>query len=173
MLVVPWKYIAGWKCTACGECCKAYSVVISFQEWLKIVRNYGVEKTVSDLNKLFIKRSNDGSCAFLCNLFDMHLCGLQHMKPKACKLWPFKVLSKPEFGYINEASYNYGENELFVYADSTCRGLRYGNPTWDFTSHTLREFVEIASGLRTEQYKSTGDLGFFQPYTQLKRFRMP
>jgi len=173
MLFVPWRYIADWKCIACGECCKAYSVVLNFQEWLKIVGNYGIEKTVSDVNKLFIKRSNDGSCAFLCNLFDMHLCGLQHMKPKACKLWPFKVLSKPEFGDINEAVYNYGGNELFVYADSMCKGLRYGNPTWDFTGQTLREFVEIASGTRTDQYKSTGNLVFAHPYTQPKRFRLP
>jgi len=170
MVFVPWQYIGDWKCNACGVCCKAYSVVLNFQEWLKIVKNYGVEITSSGLNKLFIKRRGDGSCVFLYNVSNMYLCGLQQMKPKACKLWPFKVLSKPEFGYANEAAYGYGENELFVYADSTCSGLRYGKPTREFAGHTLKEFIEIALGLRSEQYKTTADLGFLQPYIQLRRF---
>jgi len=159
MLFVPWKYIADWKCNACGTCCKAYSVVLNFHEWLKIVKNYGVETTASGLNKIFIKRRSDGSCAFLYNLSNIHLCGLQYMKPKACKLWPFKVLSKPDYGYASEAAYGFGENRLFIYADSTCSGLRYGKPTLDFTGYTLKEFIEIALGLRGEQYKTTANIG--------------
>ncbi|RLI41707.1 hypothetical protein DRO59_06205, partial [Candidatus Bathyarchaeota archaeon] len=103
MLFVPWQRIADWKCTACGLCCRAYSVVLNFQEWLNIVKNYGVDKTVSGLDKLFIKRRSDGSCIFLYKFSNMYLCGIQHMKPKACKLWPFRVLSKPKFGYADEA----------------------------------------------------------------------
>jgi hypothetical protein len=90
----------------------------------------------------------------------MYLCGLQQMKPKACKIWPFKIISKPEFGYPSEATYNYGGNRLFVYADSSCTGLRYGKPVWGFARHTLKEFIEIALGIRCEQYKTTGDLDF-------------
>lgn len=172
MLFVPWRNIADWKCSMCGECCKAYSVILNFHEWLRIVKNYGAEQTVSGLNKLFIRRKSDGSCVFLYNLSDMHLCGLQQMKPKACKLWPFKVLSKPEFGHANDARYVYGENELFVYADSFCSGLRYGKPTWEFTNHTLKEFIEIALGIRSEQYKTTANLVFLQPYNQLRHFRI-
>jgi Fe-S-cluster containining protein len=160
MLFVPWQYIADWKCNACGVCCRAYSVVVNFHEWLKIVKNYGVETTASDLNKLFIKRRNDGSCVFLYNLSGTYLCGLQQMKPKACKIWPFKIVSKPEFGYASEAAYGYGENRLFVYVDSTCSGLRYGKPTSEFADRTLREFIEIALGLRSNQYKTTANINF-------------
>jgi Fe-S-cluster containining protein len=96
MQFVPWQYIADWKCGACGLCCRAYSVVLNFQEWLRIIKNYGVETTTSGLNKLFIKKKSDGSCAFLYNPSNTYVCGLQHMKPKACKLWPFKILGKPE-----------------------------------------------------------------------------
>lgn len=158
MMLVPWRYIADWKCNKCGLCCKAYSVVLNFQEWLKIVRNYGVETTASGLDKLFINRKSDGTCMFLHNFFNMHLCGLQQMKPKACKLWPFKIVSKPEYGYANDAVYGYGQNRLFVYADSACTGLRYGNPTWEFNSLVLKEFVEIALNLRVGQYKTTGNI---------------
>jgi len=170
MLFVPWQSIADWKCNMCGQCCRACSVVLNFPEWLKIVKNYGVERTVSGLNKLFIKRRSDGSCIFLYNLSNVHLCGLQHMKPKACKLWPFKVLSRPEFGYANEAAYYYGEGKLFIYVNSTCGGLRYGKATWEFANHTLREFVEIALGLRSKQYKTTADVALFQSYDQIRRF---
>ncbi|MEM3700822.1 MAG: YkgJ family cysteine cluster protein [Candidatus Bathyarchaeia archaeon] len=164
MLFVPWQYIADWKCKACGLCCKAYSVVLNFQEWLKIVNNYGVDKTVSGLNKLFIKRRSDGSCIFLYNLSNMHICGLQHMKPKACKLWPFKILGKPDFGYAREAAYEFGGKTLFIYADSTCNGLTYGRPTLEFANSTLKEFIEISLGLRSQQYKTTADIPSLQPY---------
>jgi Fe-S-cluster containining protein len=168
MLFVPWRYIADWKCIACGQCCKAYSVVLNFQEWLRIVKNYGVETTVSGLNKLFIKRKSDGSCVFLYNLSNTHLCGLQHMKPNACKLWPFKVLSSPKFGYANEAVYYHNQNTLYVYADSTCAGLRYGKPSVEFVNYTLKEFVEIACGLRSDQKRTTGKISFLQPQVEFR-----
>jgi hypothetical protein len=82
------------------------------------------------------------------------------MKPKACKLWPFKILSRPEYGYANEAVYNYGEDKLFIYADSTCSGLRYGRPTLNFAANTLREFIEIALNIRREQCKTTANINF-------------
>jgi Fe-S-cluster containining protein len=144
MLFVPWQYIADWKCKACGLCCKAYSVVLNFQEWLNIVKNYGVETTAPGLNKLYLRKKSDGSCVFLYNFSDMHLCGLQHMKPGACKLWPFKVQTSPKFGYPNEALYLFGRNKLYIYADPACRGLIYGRPTWEFANQTIKEFIEIA-----------------------------
>jgi len=169
MLFVPWQYIADWKCNNCGLCCKAYSVVLNFQEWLRIVKNYGVETTVSGLNKLYLRRKTDGSCIFLYKLADMHLCGLQHMKPTACKLWPFKILVTPKFGYTKEALYLYGGKALYVYADSTCTGLIYGKPTWEFANQTLKEFIEIAMGKRSDQKWSKADIDFIQQYPQIRR----
>jgi Fe-S-cluster containining protein len=157
--LVPWRRVADWRCISCGDCCRLYSVVINFHEWLKIVKNFGVETTATDLDKLFIKRNGDGSCAFLGRYSNVHLCGLQHMKPKACQLWPFKVLSEPKYGFANEAAYQVGSDSLFVYADSMCNGLRLGSPTPEFASITLREFVEIAIGLRESQFKTTSAIG--------------
>ena len=90
------------------------------------------------------------------------------MKPKACKLWPFKVLSKPKFGYANEAVYYYGGDKLFIYADSMCSGLRYGKPTREFTNYTLKEFVEIALGRCSDQSKTTANIRFLHPYARLR-----
>jgi len=170
MQFVPWQYIADWKCTACGDCCKLYSVVLNFHEWLKIVNTFGAEKTVSGLGKLYIKRGVDGSCPFLCSFSSLYLCGLQQMKPNACKLWPFKVLAEPKYGQSNKAEFNFGGRKLFVYADSMCPGLKYGYPSWEFTRQTLTEFIEIALGIRKEQYKTTSDLILFRPQTGYRRF---
>ena len=159
MQFVPWRSVADWKCIMCGDCCKIYSVVINFHEWLKIVKNYGIEHTASDLDKLFISRRNDGSCAFLNSGSNSCICGLQlqHMKPKACQLWPFKILSKPRFGYTNQAAYPFSEKQVFIYADSMCNGLRFGTPTLEFANSTLKEFVEIACGFSSGQFKTTSN----------------
>ena len=164
MLFVPWRYIADWRCIACGRCCRSYSVVLNFPEWLKIVKNYGVDKTVSGINKLFIRKRTDGSCVFLYRFSNRYLCVLQNKKPKACKLWPFNILSRPRYGYVNDAVYHNGEDKFYVYADSTCSGLLYGKPTKKFAKYTLLELVEIALGHRKDQFKTTGKIGFLQPY---------
>lgn len=169
MQFVPWQNIADWKCTACGYCCKLYSVVLNFPEWLKLVKTFGVETTIAGLDRFYIKRADDGCCTFLCRFAGTYFCGLQRMKPGACKLWPFKVLSEPKYGQANQALFNYRGIKLFVYADSMCSGLRYGSPTWEFNFSTLREFVELALGARQVQCKTTSDLGFV-PSAQMSRF---
>jgi len=87
------------------------------------------------------------------------------MKPRACQLWPFKVLSRPEFGYPNEALYSYGECKVYVYADPMCNGLRLGHPSLEFGNFTMREFVELAAGIRDRQVKTTSSLGYNRPYS--------
>ena len=167
MQFAPWRRVADWHCRMCGECCKLYSVVLNLHEWLRIVKTYGAEKTATGIDKLYINKRMDGSCAFLCNFSNSYMCGLQQMKPKACQLWPFKVLEKPTYGFANEAAYEYGGNKLFVYIDTMCNGVRHGMPSWAFANHTIREFVEIAAGLQNVQHRSTVNTVFpslFQQY---------
>ncbi|MGF3522332.1 MAG: hypothetical protein ACQXXJ_04455, partial [Candidatus Bathyarchaeia archaeon] len=116
---------------------------------------FGAEKTVIGLNKFFIKRIGDGSCAFLCNLAGTYLCGLQNMKPVACKLWPFKILAEPKYGNPNQAAFNHRGKKLFIYADTMCQGLRYGAPCWEFTSLVLPEFADLALGNCRTQRNTT------------------
>ena len=164
MQFIPWRYVADWKCIGCGDCCRLYSVVITFHEWLRIVKSYGVENTASGVDKLFLNRRGDGSCAFLTGFSNVCRCGLQHMKPKACQLWPFKVLRESKFGYPKEAVYPFGDHEVFVYADPMCNGLRLGTPTLEFAGSVVKEFVEIAVGLRSSQVKTTSNVWLSQPY---------
>jgi len=155
MQFVPWQNIADWRCKACGYCCKLYSVVLSFPEWLQLTKTFGVESTVSGIDRFFIKRADDGRCAFLCNDTNSYYCGLQSMKPEACKIWPFKVLTEPKFGEAKQAAYDYRGVRFYIYGDTTCSGLHYGNPTWDFQHVTIKEFAEIALGIRDAQCKTT------------------
>jgi Fe-S-cluster containining protein len=156
---VPWQNVADWHCKACGYCCKLYSVVICFPEWLNISKSFGVETTVTGLDRFYIKRTSDGSCRFLCSKSNNYYCGLQCMKPEACKIWPFKVLAEPKYGEPNQAIFNYMGTKLYVYADAMCNGLRYGTPTWDFRYTTIKEFAELALGIRQLQYKTTRGSG--------------
>jgi Fe-S-cluster containining protein len=155
MTFVPWQDIADWHCKACGYCCKLYSVVLEFPEWLYITKFFGIETTVLGLDKFYIKRSSDGSCGFLFNKTNTYFCGLQSMKPDACKIWPFKVLSEPKYGEPTQSVFDYMGNKFYIYADTMCSGLRYGTPTWDFRSITMGEFIEISLGFRKVQNKST------------------
>ncbi len=172
MQFVPWQQIANWKCTGCGCCCKCYSVVLKFPEWLNIVKTFGVETTVAGLDKLFLKRVNDGSCAFLCHYADRYLCGLQQMKPDACKIWPFKILAEPRYGEEKQARYEYGDKTLYVYGDSDCSGLRYGSPTWEFSALVLKEFAGIALGTCRAQRNTTRRKNVYVPqwFSGVSRF---
>jgi len=157
MQFVPWRRIADWECLTCGTCCKLYSVVIDFPEWLRIAQTSGIEKTIAGIDRLYIKRKADGSCAFLCSFSNVHFCGLQQMKPRACQIWPFKILDNPQYGWSREAAYEFGGNWLYIYVDSTCNGVHYGAPSFTFVNQKLKEFVEIAVGLRRVQLKTTSN----------------
>lgn len=152
---VSWKYISNWRCTSCGTCCKLYSVVLNFPEWLRLVNNFGPHVTIAGISNLLIKRADDGSCVFLCSFAGNYLCSLQKMKPNACKIWPFKILSEPKYGEPEQAVFDYCGKKIYVYADTMCSGLRYGVPRPNFESVVLKEFVRVGLGLERIQHKTT------------------
>ena len=156
MQFVPWQDISDWHCTACGYCCKLYKVVLGLSEWLRISNTFGFDTTETDLDHFYINRQSNSACIFLCHSKSDFSCGLQGMKPAACKVWPFKVVMRPKFGEAKRAVFDYSGNRLYVYVDTICNGLRYGSPTWEFQHSTVREFVEVALGIRQLQSETTG-----------------
>jgi Fe-S-cluster containining protein len=169
---VPWQNIADWHCKACGYCCKLYSVVINANEWLSIAQTFGIQNTVATQERFLIKRDSDGSCAFLCKEANTYCCKLQNGKPQACKIWPFKILSEPKYGEANKAAYNYGGVRLYVYGDTMCSGLREGEPTWEFRNIKIKEFTELALGLRDMQCRTTRPAAY-RPVQQWGRQLFP
>jgi len=164
MIPIPWRCVESWNCIACGMCCKGYQVVLGFNEWLNIVQSYGVGVTEPNISKFYLGKKDDGTCIFLYKFFDAWLCGLQNMKPKACKLWPFKILYSPKFGRPNEAIYEYDGRNFFIYVDPSCIGIRWGKPTQELTRATITELIEIALGLRGKQYYSTSRISYRPRY---------
>jgi len=70
---------------------------------------------------------------------------------------------------MQEKRHLYGGKTLYIYADSTCTGLIYGRPTWEFTNQTLKEFIEIAMGIRSDQKRSKANVDFIQQYPSIIR----
>ena len=158
MVPLPWSYIHSWRCTGCGICCIRYHVVLKFDEWLRIIKMFGVGVTGSGLNKLYLGKKPDGSCIFLTKSNGIYFCALQNMKPLACKLWPFKIMSRPKYGKSREAAFNYNGQRFYVYVDPSCPEIRWGKPTPLLVQKVIPEFIEIALGIREKQIYSTGTL---------------
>jgi Fe-S-cluster containining protein len=136
---------------------------------MNVVKTYGVSFTSPGINKFYLRHKSNGSCVFLYNYYGKGFCSLQHMKPQACKLWPFKVLSRPKYGRAKEAEYNYAGRQLFIYVDPSCTGLTWGNPTTNFMKTTLTEFIELALGMRKKQVYSTSQILYYPRYLKPKR----
>ena len=152
---VPWSHVHDWICNSCGICCEEYSIVLKFDEWLRLVRNYGIKTTVAGVNNLYLNKKADGTCIFLYNTFRKWYCGLQNNKPLACKLWPFKILLSPKYGKPREALYTYRNKRFYVYLDPFCPQIKWGKPSPRIIYKIVPEFVDLALGLRKKQYYST------------------
>ena len=114
MEFVPWRNVADWHCRGCRYCCKLYSVVLHYPEYLAVTKTYGQQATVTEFRRFFIRRHSDGdACAFLCN--SNRNCALQNMKPDACKIWSFKVLAEPKYGEAKHAEYHLGDQPFYIY----------------------------------------------------------
>ncbi len=160
MKPVPWSSIESWNCTNCGECCKRFIVYLAPHEQLAISRAYGSEFTIPCVRGFYLPKKLDDSCAFLYSALNRRTCAIQHLKPLACKLWPFEVYTRAKYGRPNEASFTFRGSEFFVYLNPACHGLTYGVPSPRMTSQTVPEFVEIALGMRSQQQFSTSPLPF-------------
>ena len=158
MIPLSWRNLKSWNCVECGMCCKDYHVVLNYAEWLNIVGNYGIEKTIAGTNKLLLGKKSNGTCSFLTHYKDTCYCGLQYMKPTACKIWPFKIFLNPKFGKPDWALYRYRNKSFYIYVDSACTGLSWGKPTPELMYRVLPEFIDVAIGLRKQQFYSTSKI---------------
>jgi len=147
-----------WRCTGCGLCCRGFDVTLKFNEWLNLVRTYGVGVTRAGLNKFYIQKKQDGCCLFLTMSNGTWFCGLQNMKPAACKLWPFRILDRPKYGRAKEALFNYKDRRFFIYVDSVCPQIGWGRPATKMVHDVIPEFIDIALGQREKQFYSTSTM---------------
>jgi len=160
MQYIPWRNVQNWQCKACGYCCKLYTVALNFGEYIRLTNLFGQNVAVTDFTRFYLKRHSNGDCIFLGCKSLKYYCCLQHMKPEACKIWPFKVTMEPKYGEADLAVYDFNGREIYVYVDNMCNGITYGKPIWEFQNQILPEFVELAVHAREFQHYATGRVGF-------------
>ena len=152
---VPWRRIQGWSCVGCGECCRL-QVQLTTKEWLDLTRSYGHGIATQSLDGFFINKTVDDWCPFLYRSATGAACSLQHTKPLACKLWPFRISDYARYGFKDEARFDHRGGVYYVYSIPFCGGLRYGTPSEQFAKNVLPEFVDMRVGYRRPQVYSTG-----------------
>jgi len=164
MNYIPWRLTKSWRCLACGNCCKRYAVKLTWKEHRKIAK-FWPDKVRIKNKKPYLGRRIDGRCEFLSG----NLCHLQmlNMKPFACKIWPFRVLLKPDKMDKNfDGLYQTSNKEYFVYLNPKCIGINKGNPI-DFKK-TTEEIINLWNGLKKEQYYSTNRVCLSQLFSTQK-----
>jgi len=152
---VPWRRIRDWRCIACGECCRHFSVPITQEEWRTIVDLYGLGFTTVINGKPHIRSSVSGGCIFQRRSQGMWLCAIQSVKPLVCKLWPFRIYGHPRHGDPDSASFTYRRQEMFVYCDPRCSGVFLGPPSPHLAESVIPEFAAMALGEKVRQRSST------------------
>ena len=148
---VPWRLVKSWTCLACGSCCRRYAVNLTWKEHRKIGK-FWPDKVRIKKKKPYLGRRIDGTCEFLSG----KLCRLQmlNIKPFACKIWPFRVLLKPDKMDKNfDGLYQTHNKEYFIYLSPTCLGINKGNPI--DLNKTVEEVIRLRNGIEREQYYST------------------
>lgn len=111
-MYVPWRRVASWHCSACGECCRIYRPKLTAYEYLKLLPTGLVEERAG---KFYIRKIT-GKCPFQIG----KLCSLQtSIKPLSCKMFPFAIYRRGE----EEALFEFEKEEFYVYADVFCPNL--------------------------------------------------
>lgn len=157
MKLVPWSQVSHWRCIGCGECCKL-TVQVTANEWLNLTRLYGPQLVEQDITGFYLRKTLDNLCPFLQRFPERFACGLQPMKPLACKIWPFRICDNSRYGYHDESYFKHKNGEFYVYAYPTCPGISYGKPTDEFMNRIIPEFIDIRLGLTRTQTYSTSRL---------------
>jgi Fe-S-cluster containining protein len=151
---LPWSAVKSWTCSRCGECCKLI-VQLTTREWLDLTRQYGSMIVDQRVGGFFLRKTVDNRCPFLRMGVKGWQCGLQRSKPLACKLWPFRVLTKPKYDQPREACYDHRDKQFYVYALPICPGISWGRPSDQLAKRTIPELIDIRLGLQTRQFFST------------------
>ncbi len=155
MQFIAWSKLKDWLCNACGWCCSEFKVPLRLYETSLLANIFGYECMESRVGTFYLRRRADGRCIFQVKESEKLICGIQPLKPMACRMWPFIVCERPDHGYREESSFDFRGETFYVYANPCCRCLVYGRPSLRLINFVLPEFIEMKLGMRTDQVRST------------------
>jgi len=168
--LVPWRKVKDWLCVACGDCCREFRVPLRTYEAVRLANLFGYGSLELGLRGYRLRKRPDGRCVFQVYREGRWICGIQGLKPLACKLWPFFISEEPQ-DFKDEAEYEFEGRRFYVYVNTSCRGVVYGKPSDFFAKKVIPEFIELSLGLRREQRLSTSP--FVAPSADLpSRFQL-
>jgi Fe-S-cluster containining protein len=153
--LIPWSEVNSWACKACGRCCVGYRVPLKMDEYARVANLYGHNVVELGLGKVYLRHGPGDRCIFQHPSQGRWVCALQAIKPLACKLFPFRVQSKPVYRRGDGSGYRFRDKTLHIYMDPACPGIVPGKPSERFLLHTLPEIAEIGMGLRWKQRYTT------------------
>ncbi len=161
-MLLPWRRISNFTCYRCGLCCFYFRVPLKSYEALKIAEAFGLDKIAIIGGKEYIEKEEGKACPFLVSRNGKLMCSLQDigLKPVACKLWPFHVYKRPEYGRDEEAYFQHKLGGFYVYVDQRCPGVSLGKPNQKLI-RTVEEAIDIWLGIREEQLLTTATIATF------------
>ncbi|MGQ9542947.1 MAG: YkgJ family cysteine cluster protein [Candidatus Bathyarchaeia archaeon] len=154
---LPWRKVRYWECLACGDCCKWFRVPLRMDEYANLLKNYGSSCIDIGVDRVYLARRPDGRCVFQIPMSGRWICGIQAVKPIACKQWPFIIVNKPLFGHDDLALLKEFDLKFYIYVDPKCRGLLLGAPSTILLERILPEVLKLSHG-DVNQYYSTSRL---------------
>lgn len=129
-----------------------------FKEYARIEPEYG-PRSVEPSDKGFcVRRLSDGSCYFLRRIGSNFICKIQEEKPYVCRMFPFRVAKKAKYGSEELSAFYYKREIFYIYLDPECQGITLGQPSVEFVTNVIPEFIEIYMGNNPQQRFSTGAL---------------
>jgi len=86
------------------------------------------------------------------------------MKPLACKLFPFRVQSKPVYERGDTSAYTFKGRTFYVYLDPECGGINIGRPSQRFLRQVIPEVIRIGMGMGYKQKFTTSKYISWKPF---------
>jgi Fe-S-cluster containining protein len=161
--LIPWTEVSSWACRACGSCCVGYRVPLKMDEMVMVSNQYGSNVLEYGLGKAYLRNQNNGRCLFQRPLMGKWICTMQGTKPTACRLFPFRMHSKPIYKGGDNARVQIGDKTYFLYMDPNCQGIVLGHPTERFRNELVPEIVKIGMGLPVKQKYTTSKSIHWRP----------
>ncbi len=124
-------------------------------EYARILSRYGQGVVEVGLGKVYLRHGFEDRCIFQQPIMGRWACAIQSIKPLACKLFPFRVLSRPIYGRGDGSEYRYRGRSFYIYLDSNCEGIIVGRPSERFYGQVLPEVLELGLGMRWKQRLTT------------------
>ncbi len=130
-------------------------------ELVLISELYGTSCLKIELDEIYFVRRSDGRCIFQVPIFDRWICGIQKNKPIVCRVWPFIVMTNPEYGSPELAAFVKNQSNYYIYIDRKCKGIGcHGQNKID--KDLLSEIIQISMRTRkTQSYSTCGLNGHY------------